>query len=132
LGSNVSTCEGPPLAKMWMTRFARPGKWPFLGARGLSVGASSANAWPIRSASISAPMPMPPRQSSSRRLIKGSIRLSSVDKDKLVGFEQHVDVFLPRRHRRRRLGGRAGKSGLGVELLVAQLDRGRPREAVAV
>src|SRR6185436_6031181 len=41
-GSNVSTCEGPPLAKMWITRFALPGKWPFLGASGLSVGASSA------------------------------------------------------------------------------------------
>src|SRR6185436_10817913 len=132
LGSNVSTCEGPPLAKIWMTRFARPGKWPFLGDRGLSVGASSAKAWPRRSASISAPMPMPPRHRSSRRLIKGSIRVSSVDKDKLVGFEQHVHVLLPRRHGGRRLRRGAREARLGVELLLAQLDRRRPGEAVAV
>jgi hypothetical protein len=25
-GSKVSTCDGPPLAKMWTIRLARPGK----------------------------------------------------------------------------------------------------------
>src|SRR6185369_11336024 len=33
LGSNVSTCDGPPWAKIWMTRFAFGAKW---GARGAS------------------------------------------------------------------------------------------------
>src|SRR6185436_11042329 len=94
LGSKVSTCDGPPLAKIWITRLALPGKWPFRGESGLSVGASSARAWPIRSASISAPMPMPLRHSSSRRLIIGSIRLSLVDKDELVGFQKDVDVLV--------------------------------------
>src|SRR5688572_3742094 len=31
LGSKVSTCDGPPPAKMWMTRLALAGKWGFLG-----------------------------------------------------------------------------------------------------
>ena len=33
LGSNVSTCEGPPLRKKWITRLARAGK---CGVRGRS------------------------------------------------------------------------------------------------
>src|SRR5213078_3587490 len=107
---------------MWMTRLALPGKWPFLGESGLSVGASSANAWPIRSASIRAPMPMPPRQSSSRRLINGSIRLPLVDEDELIGLQEHVDVFVPRRHRRRRLRGGAAERGLRAPFLLAHPD----------
>src|SRR6476620_10301926 len=35
LGSNVSTCDGPPLRKKCTTRFARPGK----------CGAFEANGW---------------------------------------------------------------------------------------
>ena len=34
LGSKVSTCEGPPLAKIWMTRLALPGNWGALGNSG--------------------------------------------------------------------------------------------------
>src|SRR5688572_28096241 len=33
-GSNVSTCDGPPLQKMWMTCLALAGKWGCLGASG--------------------------------------------------------------------------------------------------
>src|SRR5262245_23029931 len=33
-GSNVSTCDGPPLQKMWMTCFALAGKCGCFGARG--------------------------------------------------------------------------------------------------
>ena len=36
LWSQVSTWLGPPLAKMWMTRFALTGNWGFFGARGFS------------------------------------------------------------------------------------------------
>ena len=34
LGSNVSTCDGPPFMKRWMTRFALPGKCGRFGAIG--------------------------------------------------------------------------------------------------
>jgi hypothetical protein len=37
LESKVSTCEGPRLAKIWMTRFALPGKCGFLTESGLSA-----------------------------------------------------------------------------------------------
>src|SRR6185295_13325525 len=132
LGSKVSTCEGPPLAKMWITRFARPGKWPFLGERGFSVGESSPSAWPMRSASISAPMPMPPRHSNSRRDIVGCITISLIHEDELVGLQQHVHVLLPGRQRRRRLRGRAAEGRLRVPLLLAHPHGGGPGEAVAV
>ena len=35
-GSNVSTCEGPPLAKIWMTCLALAGKWGALGVSGFT------------------------------------------------------------------------------------------------
>ena len=34
LGSNVSTCDGPPFMNRWMTRFALPGNCEFFGASG--------------------------------------------------------------------------------------------------
>src|SRR5688500_16603312 len=62
-GSNVSTCEGPPLAKMWMTRLALPGNCEGLGDSGLigalaNVGvAPPACAKMLASASVPIPMP---------------------------------------------------------------------------
>ena len=58
LGSNVSTCDGPPLQKKWITRFALPAKCGCFGANGLAASArfpSSHN----RPARPRAPRPMP-------------------------------------------------------------------------
>ena len=83
LGSNVSTCDGPPFMNRWITRFARPGN---CGSRALSgfspragpaegEGAGDAASRPEsarRLPSASAPKPIPARQSASRRVTRAS------------------------------------------------------------
>src|SRR2546421_4964415 len=90
LGSKVSTCDAPPLGKMWIIRFALPGKWGRLGASGLSPAASSAKARPMRSASAKAPTPSVERQRSSRRVRV----IASVQKEELVRQQQRLGVLL--------------------------------------
>src|SRR6185503_7745914 len=70
-GSKVSTCDGPPLAKMWMMRLALPGKCGCFGASGLvnpSVARAefSAPKPPNNAPKLSAPIPMPQRPKNSR------------------------------------------------------------------
>ena len=92
LGSNVSTCDGPPFMNRWTTRLALAGKGASLGQervcragdRGhgeVAAGLASAPAAAVRdampaSASMARdrrrpPIPMPERQSSSRRVMTG-------------------------------------------------------------
>src|SRR5687767_4832287 len=75
LGSKVSTWDGPPLRKKWMTRLARAGKGGLREARGVDEVArveaararlSVERSW-RRVERVSAPMPMPQRWSSWRR-----------------------------------------------------------------
>src|SRR5688572_3240379 len=56
LGSNVSTCDGPPFMNRKITRFARGVKWGRLGARGSNVGPAGVDVVPraVLSASIDA------------------------------------------------------------------------------
>ena len=73
LGIKVSTCEGPPLAKRWMTRLAFVAKCAARGASGElllipSLGAASATCEASRSASPIIPKPNPQRQRKSRRV----------------------------------------------------------------
>ncbi len=67
LGSNVSTCEGPPFRKKWMTRFAFGAK---CGARAVSGEGDGVSAW-ASAPSERAPMPRPARARKSRRLMDG-------------------------------------------------------------
>ena len=79
LGSNVSTCDGPPFMNRKMTRFARAGKCGGRGASGFEGTSASDGLWlcagpaPRAPASAStlasprAPNPPPMRQSNSRR-----------------------------------------------------------------
>src|SRR3989442_16032943 len=84
LGSNVSTCEGPPFIKRKITRLARAGKCGGFGSRvwlGPVPGAEAEEASPIADDTnppsdstlerASAPKPPPSRQSMSRRGKKG-------------------------------------------------------------
>ena len=64
LGSNVSTCDGPPLQKMWTTRLALAAKCGLPG----SIGLLPALTMP---ANASEPMPMPDRARNSRRFKGG-------------------------------------------------------------
>src|SRR5688500_4285349 len=43
LGSNVSTCDGPPFMNRKMTRLARAGKWGGFGAIGLADASARAD-----------------------------------------------------------------------------------------
>src|SRR4051812_44843883 len=101
LGSKVSTCDGPPLRKMWMTRFALPGKCGFFGARGDTARLRSRGAPRDRPSLASNPaspseaMPMPERDSSSRRVsIECISTRASVHERELVGQQQHLGVLL--------------------------------------
>src|SRR6185437_5546920 len=78
LGSNVSTCEGPPFINRKMTRLARGVKWGALGASGLLaplVAACSeepSNPSPASTlAKPRAPKPLPRLHSICRRFIRG-------------------------------------------------------------
>src|SRR5437868_7111493 len=77
------------------------------------------------------PMPMPVRESISRRVRDRSrcfmTSPSLIHKGKLVGFEQHLSVACPNLQP---LGRRAGKIVLGAPGLVADLDCGGPGEDV--
>ena len=71
LGIKVSTCEGPPLAKIWMTRFALPGNCGALAASGELLAEPALtpnNSEPRRFASPTIPKPMPQRIRKSRRV----------------------------------------------------------------
>src|SRR5579884_3593114 len=72
LGSKVSTCEGPPLAKMCRTRCALAGKCGFFGASGDTVASvGAADTRPCEAMSPARPSeakPMPERQRKSRRV----------------------------------------------------------------
>src|SRR4051794_32846598 len=82
LGSKVSTWDGPPFMKRWMTRLALAGNWGLRAARGwrgsmrgihvLADGAAGEAwrrpAWAMRSARATAPMPTPQRRSIWRRV----------------------------------------------------------------
>src|SRR6185437_483593 len=73
-GSNVSTCDGPPLRKKWITRFAGPGKWGCLGLSLLSADEArvSRALWSAHNpARANAPSPMPERCSKVRRDMRG-------------------------------------------------------------
>src|SRR5580693_3579593 len=70
LGSQVSTCEGAPAAKMWMTRLALAGKGGTFGASGerpMFVSAPKRESSRSREARPRAPKPMPRRDKNSRR-----------------------------------------------------------------
>src|SRR5205807_75949 len=71
LGSNVSTCDGPPFMNRWMTRLAFAGSGGFLGVSGLSGepagSAASRPDSPRSDARARPPMPMPERARKSRR-----------------------------------------------------------------
>src|SRR4051812_19757184 len=134
LGSKVSTCDAPPLGKMWIMRLARAGKWERRGASGFSPTSSPpfARAWPIRSCSAKAPTPSVQRARRSRRV--GFI--GSVQKEELVRQQQGLGILLEGaqwgRRRTAELGGRvpgdflAGVRGRGA----VHLDHRRPGELV--
>src|SRR5580658_10332036 len=70
LGSQVSTCEGAPAAKMWMTRLALAGKGGILGASGerpTLVSAAKRESSRSKEVRPKAPKPMPRRDRNSRR-----------------------------------------------------------------
>src|SRR4051812_5992063 len=72
-GSHVSTCDGPPSAKMWITALALAGKCGSFGASGLASaaarGAPEASApRPRIDARLIAPKPMPVRSRNWRRV----------------------------------------------------------------
>src|SRR4051812_25220666 len=73
LGSNVSTCDGPPFMNRWMTRLAFALKCGLLGDSGLlppatkGAAASSGCSCASRAARPSDPRPVPTRASISRR-----------------------------------------------------------------
>src|ERR1700722_16524804 len=75
-GSQVSTCEGAPWAKMWMTLVAFEGKGGFLGASGESSPSAltvpTRSSGPSRLANPNAPRPMPNRFRNWRRVIAKS------------------------------------------------------------
>ena len=76
LGSNVSTCDAPPFMNRWMTRLALAGSGGCFGASGLMAWLfGAACRYPVSpSVDVSAtrPMPMPQRDSISRRVINSS------------------------------------------------------------
>ena len=85
LGSNVSTCDGPPSMYKKMTCLARAGKCPGRGASGFAGAPPLAAApaasppaaachWPANAARATAPKPAPLRVSISRRVIGIAIR----------------------------------------------------------
>ena len=65
LGSNVSTCDGPPFMNKKMTRLARAGKCDALGARGSRGTASSLP--PVAAARADPPMTGMPAQAEHLR-----------------------------------------------------------------
>ena len=74
LGSKVSICAGPPLARIWMTYLARARKCGARGASGpaaesalLAASAANSERSPRSAASPSVPKPAPQRRSMSRR-----------------------------------------------------------------
>ncbi len=72
-GSQVSTCDGPPSAKMWMTALALAGKGGSFGASGLASLAAAVSAeacipMPRIEAKLIAPKPMPVRSRNWRRV----------------------------------------------------------------
>src|SRR5436190_15927924 len=133
LGSNVSICPGPPLAKSWSTRRAFGAKWGRRGSSGFRTAAScpsaSDPALASRSAIASAPNPTPARVSHSRRESgrESLMILSSIDEDKLVRFQQDLGVLLPRSERC--LGG-PREIRLGAPGALAHPDLRSPSEPV--
>src|SRR4051812_4766780 len=97
LGSKVSTCDAPPLGKIWIIRFARAGKGGRLGASGFSPASSPAKARLIRSVSAKAPTPRVQRVRSSRRVRS----IDSVQKEELVRQQQGLRVLFQRAEGRR-------------------------------
>ena len=82
LGSNVSTCDGPPFMNRWTTCLAFPGKWGAFGAIGPSGPDESVQAETVEPRRLSSartpaspikPNPMPLRPSSSRRVRKAGL-----------------------------------------------------------
>ena len=71
LWSKVSTWEGPPGIKSWMTRLALAGKWGFFGASGFAAFTPTAAErlpCPIMLAKPMLPMPAPILRRASRRV----------------------------------------------------------------
>src|SRR5699024_4968004 len=69
LGSNVSTCDGPPFMNRKMTLLALGAKWGGFGASGLVAERSARADSPARApARPSVPKPPPIRRSHSRRV----------------------------------------------------------------
>ena len=88
LGSNVSTCEGPPGMKRKMTRLAEAGKCGRLADSGSGGSPAFCSAADVDSsassaASASAPNPPPERRSKSRRVSRFAWRAPGVSR--LVG-----------------------------------------------
>src|ERR1700733_11395061 len=115
LGSNVSTCDGPPGMNRKITRLARGGK---CGARGASgPGASPGDCATALSWSCSSetkandPKPPPMRLSQHRRL-------NSIDIDHLVRAEDQMAEIAP-----------SFGSGLLGQVLATDHDFGRRRSA---
>src|SRR4051812_3994682 len=98
-GSHVSTCDGAPSAKMWITCFAFTGKCGDFGASGLRfvpTAASASNAlMPKSDARLRAPKPMPVRQRNCRRVVMMSSAEGVCSRryfeDRLCGFIADVE-----------------------------------------
>src|SRR5262249_41707962 len=112
LGSNVSTCDGPPFMKRWITRLARAWNCGALGRSGLTLasaalaGRASKPAWAIRPPKASEPKPMPDRHRSSRRVRNASASRSGwwdieidlvrlINEHELVREQEHLRVGRP-------------------------------------
>src|SRR5882672_3513489 len=91
LGSNVSTCDGPPFMNRWISRFARGRKCGIFA----SIDESAASAFwsPITAASPSIPVPVPISFSRLRRDIVMAI-LASIDVEKGIARQDRVGEAL--------------------------------------
>src|SRR5262249_21058640 len=102
LGSNVSTCDGPPFMNRKMTRFAFGVKCPARGASGL-LAARAVLSVARTPASPRRPNPAPMPRSMSRREIADGVktfmvtglRVASVHEEEFVGPEKHLGVAVP-------------------------------------
>src|SRR5262245_17757353 len=125
LGSKVSTCEGPPFMNRWSTRRALGGKCGRRGVSGLSGAVEAAAvpsipAWAITCTIPSAPIPIPQRCRTSRRVRKRSSSFGlwfiglSIHEHELVRHQQRLGVLLPGAQRARLRG--AGELPRGAPL----------------
>src|SRR5262249_43588308 len=137
LGSNVSTCDGPPFMNRKMSRLARGAKCGARGARGLLAFRDDSIA--IRPASAKtvarprAPNPPPIRQSTSRRDRRDEYGMMHLD-TLVRRIAIPSDVVSPRRgiHLRPGVPGHTVPIGSGRQRHSSQLRYLPGRRALAV